>query len=49
MMKNLGMSLLAVYLIVVGLKTALSLSFAYDHVVLGVVAIVAGVMLIMKK
>lgn len=48
-MKNFGMLLLAVYLLLVGLKSVLSLSFQYDHVVLGVVAIVTGVLLLMKK
>lgn len=48
-MKNYGMPLLAVYLIAIGLKSVLNLSFQGDYVVFGVVAIAAGVLLIMKK
>jgi hypothetical protein len=48
-MNNIGMLLLAVYLIVVGLKSVLGLTFAYDHMVVGIVAIVTGVLLLLKK
>ncbi len=48
-MKDIGMLLLAVYLIVVGLKAVIGFTFPYDHVVLGVVAVATGVLLLMKK
>jgi hypothetical protein len=48
-MKNLGTLLLAIWLIVWGLKSVIGLSFHYDYVVLGVLAIVAGVALILKR
>ncbi len=48
-MKDVGMLLLAVYLIVVGLKTVIGFTFPYDHLLVGVLAIVTGVLLIMKK
>jgi hypothetical protein len=48
-MQNLGMLLLAIYLIVVGIKSVVAFSFPYDSLLLGVLAIVAGVLLILKK
>jgi hypothetical protein len=48
-MKNLGTLLLAIWLIAWGLKNAIGLSFHYDYLVLGVLAIVAGVLLILKR
>jgi hypothetical protein len=48
-MQNYGMLLLAVYLIVVGVKMILGFSFPFDHMVLGVLAVAAGVLLIVKK
>ena len=48
-MKNLGMLLLAIYLIAIGVKSVTSLSFQYDYMVFGVLAIAAGVLLLMKK
>ncbi|HKQ30798.1 MAG TPA: hypothetical protein VJS66_05890 [Burkholderiales bacterium] len=48
-MQNYGMLLLAIYLIVVGVKTVLGFSFPFDHMVLGTLAVVSGVLLILKK
>lgn len=48
-MTNLGMLLLAVYLIVMGIKTVLGFTFPYDHIVLGLLAVVAGVLLLVKE
>ena len=48
-MKNIGMLLLAIWLIVFGLTRAIGLNFAYDNLVIGVLAIIAGVMLILKR
>lgn len=48
-MTNLGMLLLAIYLIVVGVKTVLGITFPFDHVILGLLAVVAGVLLLIKE
>lgn len=48
-MKNVGSLLLAVWLILYGLKNIISLSFQYDYIVLGGVALIAGVLLILKR
>lgn len=42
-MKNIGNLLLATWLVLFGLKSVIGLSFHYDHMVLGILAIVAGV------
>ena len=49
--KNLGMLLLAVWLILFGLLTApfLKISFAYSGDVLAVLAVVVGVLLLMER
>jgi hypothetical protein len=49
--KSLGMILLAVWLILFGVLSApaLSLSFAYSGDVLAVLAIIAGVVLLLKR
>jgi len=49
--KNLGMLLLAVWLIVYGLLTApfLNVHFAYSGDLLAVLAIAAGVLLLMQR
>jgi len=48
-MKNLGLIVLAVWLIVTGLKNVIGLSFHYDYLVLGVLAILAGVLLVLRR
>ena len=48
-MKNLGIVLLGVWLIATGLRSAVHLSFAYDTVVFGVLAIVAGALLLARR
>jgi uncharacterized membrane protein HdeD (DUF308 family) len=49
--KNLGMLLLAVWLILFGLLTSPFLGFSFSHSgdVLGTLAIVAGVLLLMQR
>lgn len=49
--KNLGMLLLAVWLVLFGLLTTpmLDISFSHSGNVLGVLAIVTGVLLIMQR
>lgn len=48
-MRNIGLLLLAVWLIATGLKGVAQLSFAYDSVVLGALAIVAGVLILIRR
>lgn len=48
-MRNYGMLLLAIYLIVTGVKMVLGFNFPYDTMVLGVLAVAAGVLIILKK
>jgi hypothetical protein len=49
--KNLGMILLAVWLILFGVLTApfLQISFTYSHHLLAVLAVVAGVLLLLQR
>jgi hypothetical protein len=47
--KNLGMLLLAVWLIISGLVNLLTLHFAGLGIVMGVLALAAGVLIIMGK
>ncbi len=51
MPKNLGMTLLAVWLVLFGLLTAPALSFSFAHSgdVLAILAIVVGVLLFLGK
>lgn len=51
MPKNLGMSLLAIWLILYGLLTApfLNISFSHSGDILAVLAIAAGVLLFLKR
>jgi hypothetical protein len=46
---NLGMLLLAIWLIAHGAMTLLKLSFSYSVEVLAVLAIAAGVLLLMRR
>lgn len=48
-MKNIGMLVLGVWLIASGLKSVAGLRFDYDYVVLGVLAIVAGALIIVRR
>ena len=48
-MKELGVLLLSVWLILQGLHGAIGLNFRNDDVIYGVLAIVAGVLLLMKR
>lgn len=48
-MKNLGMILLGIWLIAMGLKAVLQLSFAHDALVYGILAIAAGVLIILRR
>lgn len=48
-MKNLGMILLGIWLIAMGLQSVIRLSFAHDTLVYGIVAIAAGVLIILRR
>lgn len=48
-MRNIGMLLLAIYLIAVGLKSLIGLSFQYDNLILGILAIAAGILILLKR
>lgn len=47
-MKRVGSVLLGVWLVLQGLKDVLGLHFQYDHIVLGMLAIVAGVFVALR-
>lgn len=49
-MKNsLGIKLLGIFLVLYGLVQVLSLSFVYMNIVMGVLALVAGILLLVGK
>ena len=48
-MKHLGMILLGIWLIVNGLMTLFNFSFPYSGIILAVIAIIAGILLIIKR
>lgn len=49
MQKNIGLLLLAIYLIIVGLSLVLGLQFQAKPIVEGILAIIAGVLLILGR
>jgi uncharacterized membrane protein HdeD (DUF308 family) len=49
MQKNLGLLLLAVFLIIFGLAQILSLSFSGMPIVMGILALIAGILLILGR
>ena len=48
-MKNIGLLLLGIWLIATGLRSVVHLSFAYDTLVFGVLAIAAGVLILLRR
>lgn len=48
-MKNLGMILLGIWLIAMGLKATVQLGFAHDTLVYGILAIAAGVLVLLRR
>jgi hypothetical protein len=48
-MKNTGQLLTGIWLILFGLKQAIALNFRYDDLVLGVIALVAGIFLVLRR
>jgi hypothetical protein len=48
-MKDVGLLLLGIWLVATGLKSVAHLSFQYDAIVLGVLAMVAGVLVLVKR
>jgi hypothetical protein len=49
MKQSLGMTLLAIYLVLVGLVQLFSLSFAYMGMLMGILALVAGVLILARR
>jgi hypothetical protein len=49
MQKNLGLLLLAIYLILVGLAGIIGLTFQARDIILGILALIAGVLLILGR
>jgi len=47
--KNLGFVLLAIYLILVGLQTLFGLSFSFMGIIMGICALGAGLLLLLKR
>lgn len=48
-MKNIGLFLLGVWLVLSGLKAIIGLHFDYEHQVMGALATVAGAFIIIKQ
>ena len=48
-MKNMGMILLAIWLIATGLRSVISLSFQFDFIIFGAIAIAAGILILLKR
>ncbi len=44
--RNIGMLLLSIYLILVGLTSLFSLSFAYSGLITGLLALLAGILIL---
>jgi len=49
MKQSLGTTLLAIYLILVGLSLVFHLSFAYMGLITGILALLAGVLLLARR
>lgn len=49
MKQSLGMTLLAIYLILVGLSQLFRLSFAYMGMLMGILALLAGVLILARR
>lgn len=47
--QNIGMLLLGIWLIVMGLRGVINLSFQNDALIFGILAIAAGVLIIMRR
>jgi len=47
--KPLGTTVLAIWLLLVGLMGVADLSFKYDHLIQGVLALAAGILLLIKR
>ena len=48
-MKNLGLMALGVWLVLTGLMSIADLKFKYDDIVTGAVALVAGILILMRR
>jgi hypothetical protein len=48
-MKDVGLMLLGLWLIASGLQSVIGLHFRYDHLVLGILAIAAGALVLLRR
>lgn len=48
-MKDIGIFLLGIWLVATGLKAVIGLHFDYDYMILGILAIAAGVFVIIRR
>lgn len=48
-MKNIGMIVLGAWLVLTGLIDIVDLKFKYDEIVTGAVALVAGILILMRR
>jgi hypothetical protein len=48
-MKDIGIFLLGIWLVASGLRSVIGLNFSYDHLVLGILAITAGVFVMLRR
>ena len=48
-MRNMGMILLAIWLIATGLRSVINLSFQFDFLIFGAIAIAAGILILLKR
>jgi hypothetical protein len=48
-MKNIGMLLLGVWLVATGLRSVAHLSFTYDTLIFGILAIAAGALILLRR
>ena len=46
---SIGMILLGIWLIAMGLRGVINLSFQSDHLIFGLIAIAAGVLIILRR
>jgi hypothetical protein len=49
MKQSLGMTLLAIYLVLVGLSLVFRLSFAYMSLIMGILALLSGVLILARR
>jgi hypothetical protein len=48
-MKDVGLLLLGLWLVASGLQSVIGLHFQYDHLVLGILAVAAGALVMLRR